>query len=145
MPYYRKKLTPQQTEAARVKKEIARNKRIEVLKAYQEQWDNPETKPAMLARSASGRRTIAEHQAIIQQAVERWLQRQPEALTKTRWLDAMHRGYDQIMLNAKMISPGSRVRLRAKDEMNLFRTLVRKGYLSLDIKTGLWENRCKLL
>lgn len=145
MPYYRKKLTPQQAEAAKVKKEIARNKRIEVLKAYQAKWDNPETKPAMLARSAEGRRTISEHQAIIQQAVERWLQRQPEALTKTRWLDAVHRGYDQIMLNAKIISPGSRVRLRAKDEPNMFRTLVRKGYLSLDINRGLWENRCRLL
>jgi hypothetical protein len=143
--YYRKKLTPSQVEADRVKKQIARKKRIDVLKAYQEQWDNPVTRPAMEARSASGRMTIAEHQAIIQQAVERWLQRQPETLTKTRWLDAMHRGYDQIMLNAKMISPGSRVKLRAKDEANLFRTLVRKGYLSLDIKTGLWENRCRLL
>jgi len=143
--YYRKKLTPAQAKALRVKQDIARKKRIDVLKAYQAQWDNPETKPAMLARSASGRMTIAEHQAIIQQAVERWLQRQPESLTKTRWLDAMNRGYDQIMLNAKMISPGSRVRLRAKDEVNLFRTLVRKGYLSLDIKTGLWENRCKAL
>ena len=145
MAYYRKKLTPAQAEALRVKQDIARKKRIDVLKAYQAQWDNPETKPAMLARAASGRITIAEHQAIIQQAVERWLQRQPESLTKTRWLDAMSRGYDQIMLNAKMISPGSRVRLRAKDEANLFRTLVRKGYLSLDIKTSLWENRCRLL
>ena len=145
MAYYRKKLTPAQAEALRVKQEIARKKRVDVLKTYQAQWDNPLTKPAMLARSASGRMTIAEHQAIIQQAVERWLQRQPETLTKTRWLDAMHRGYDQIMINAKMISPGSRVRLRAKDEANLFRTLVRKGYLSLDIKTGLWENRCRLL
>ena len=145
MAYYRKKLNPKQTEAARVKEQIARKKRIDVLKEYQKQWDNPVTRPAMEARSASGRMTIAAHQAIIQQAVERWLQRQPETLTKTRWLDAMHRGYDQIMLNAKMISPGSRVRLRAKDEANLFRTLVRKGYLSLDIKTGLWENRCKAL
>ena len=145
MAYYRKKLNPAQAEALRVKQEIARKKRVDVLKTYQAQWDNPLTKPAMLARSASGRMTIAEHQAIIQQAVERWLQRQPETLTKTRWLDAMHRGYDQIMINAKMISPGSRVRLRAKDEANLFRTLVRKGYLSLDIKTGLWENRCRLL
>jgi hypothetical protein len=145
MAYYRKKRTPAQEEADRVRQKIARAKRIQTLKTYQEQWDNPETEPIMLARSASGRRTIAEHQAIIQQAVERWLQRQPETLTKTRWLDAMHRGYDQIMLNAKMISPGSRVRLRAKDEANLFRTLVRKGYLSLDIKTGLWENRCRLL
>ena len=145
MAYYRKKLTPAQAEALRVKQEIARKKRVDVLKTYQAQWDNPLTKPAMLARSASGRMTIAEHQAIIQQAVERWLQRQPETLTKTRWLDAIHRGYDQIMINAKMISPGSRVRLRAKDEANLFRTLVRKGYLSLDIKTGLWENRCRLL
>jgi hypothetical protein len=143
--YYRKKLNPKQAEAARVKEQIARKKRIDVLKEYQKQWDNPMTRPAMEARSASGRMTIAAHQAIIQQAVERWLQRQPETLTKTRWLDAMHRGYDQIMLNAKMISPGSRVRLRAKDEANLFRTLVRKGYLSLDIKTGLWENRCKAL
>lgn len=145
MAYYRKKRTPAQEEADRVRQKIARAKRIQTLKTYQEQWDNPATRPAMEARSASGRMTIAEHQAIIQQAVERWLQRQPETLTKTRWLDAMHRGYDQIMLNAKMISPGSRVRLRAKDEANLFRTLVRKGYLSLDIKTGLWENRCRLL
>jgi hypothetical protein len=143
--YYRKKLTPAQVEAARVKEQIARNKRIAVLKSYQAQWDNPLTKPAMLARSASGRMTIAEHQAIIQQALERWLQRQPESLTKTRWLDAIYRGEEQILLNAKMISPGSRVRLRAKDEANMFRTLVRKGYLSLDIKTGLWENRCRLL
>ena len=145
MAYYRKKLNSKQAETARVKKDIAREKRIDVLKEYQKQWDNPMTRPAMEARSASGRMTIAEHQAIIQQAVERWLQRQPETLTKTKWLDAMHRGYDQIMLNAKMISPGSRVRLRAKDEANLFRTLMRKGYLSLDIKTGLWENRCRLL
>ena len=145
MAYYRKKLTPQQAEAARVKKVIAKNKRIEVLKGYQAAWDNPATKPEMLARSAEGRRTIAEHQAIMQQAVERWLQRQPESLTKTRWLDAINRGEEQILHNAKMISPGSRVRLRAKDEANMFRTLVRKGYLSLDIKTGLWENRCRLL
>lgn len=145
MAYYRKKLTPAQAQALRVKQEIARNKRIDVLKTYKEKWDNPLTEPAMLARSASGRMAIAEHQAIIQQAIERWLQRQPESLTKTRWLDAINRGYDQIMLNAKMISPGSRVKLRAKDEPNLFRTLVRKGYLSLDTKTCLWENRCRLL
>jgi len=143
--YYRKKLTPIEVEAKRVKKRIAKDKRIKVLKAFQEQWDNPVTEPAMLARSASGRMTIADHQTIMQQAIERWLQRQPETLTKTRWLDAIYRGYDQIMLNAKMISPGSRPKLRAKNEANLFRTLVRKGYLSLDIKTGLWDNRCRML
>ena len=145
MAYYRKKLTPIEVEADRVKKRIARKKRIDVLKAYQDQWDNPETKPAMLARSASGRMTIADHQTIMQQAIERWLQRQPETLTKSRWLDAINRGEEQILLNAKMISPGSRPKLRAKNEANLFRTLVRKGYLSLDIKTGLWENRCRML
>lgn len=145
MAYYRKKLTPAQAEVLRVKQEIARNKRIDVLKAYQAKWDDPLTEPDMLARAACGRKTIADHQAIMQQAVERWLQRQPESLTKTRWLDAINRGEEQILLNAKMISPGSRVRLRAKDEANMFRTLVRKGYLSLDIKTGLWENRCRLL
>lgn len=145
MAYYRKKLTPIEVEAKRVKKRIAKDKRIKVLKAFQEQWDNPVTEPAMLARSASGRMTIADHQTIMQQAIERWLQRQPETLTKTRWLDAIYRGYDQIMLNAKMISPGSRPKLRAKNEANLFRTLVRKGYLSLDIKTGLWDNRCRML
>lgn len=145
MAYYRKKLTSAQIEANRVKKEIARKKRIAILKSYQEKWDNPETRPAMEARSASGRRTIAENQSTIQQAIERWLQRQPESLTKNRWLDAINRGEEQILFNARTISPGSRVRLRAKDEANLFRTLVRKGYLSLDIKTGLWENRCRLL
>jgi hypothetical protein len=144
MAYYRKKRTPAQIEADRVRQKIARGKRIQILKSYQEQWDNPETEPLMLARSASGRRTIAEHQAIIEQAVQRFLQRQPDNLTKTRWLDVLHRGYDQIMENARMISPGSRPKLRAKDEANLFRTLVRKGYLRLDTNTGLWENACRM-
>jgi hypothetical protein len=145
MAYYRKKRTQAQIEADRVRQKIARGKRIQILKSYQEQWDNPETEPLMLARSASGRRTIAEHQAIIEQAVQRFLQRQPDNLTKTRWLDVLHRGYDQIMENARMISPGSRPKLRAKDEVNLFRTLVRKGYLRLDTNTGLWENACRMV
>jgi hypothetical protein len=145
MAYYRKKRTPAQEEADRVRQKIARAKRVQTLKTYQEQWDNPETEPIMLARSASGRRTIAEHQAILEQAVHRFLQRQPESLTKVRWLDVFCRGYDQIMQNARMVSPGSRPKLRAKDEANLFRTFVRKGYLRLDAKTGLWNNTCRLM
>jgi hypothetical protein len=145
MAYYRKKRTPAQEEADRLRKQIARTKRVNVLKEYQAQWDNPQTKPFMLARSASGRRSIAEHQAILEQAVQRFLQRQPESLTKVRWLDVLCRGYDQITQNARMVSPGSRPKLRAKDEANLFRTFVRKGYLRLDAETGLWNNTCRLM
>jgi hypothetical protein len=145
MAYYRKKRTPAQEEADRLRKQIARTKRVNVLKEYQAQWGNPQTKPFMLARSASGRRSIAEHQAILEQAVQRFLQRQPESLTKVRWLDVLCRGYDQIMQNARMVSPGSRPKLRAKDEANLFRTFVRKGYLRLDAETGLWNNTCRLM
>ena len=145
MAYYRKKRTPAQEEADRLRKQIARTKRVNVLKEYQAQWDNPQTKPFMLARSASGRRSIAEHQAILEQAVHRFLQRQPDSLTKVRWLDVFCRGYDQIMQNARMVSPGSRLKLRAKDEANLFRTFVRKGYLRLDAETGLWNNTCRLM
>ena len=145
MAYYRKKRTPAQEEADRLRKQIARTKRVNVLKEYQAQWDNPQTKPFMLARSASGRRSIAEHQAILEQAVQRFLHRQPESLTKVRWLDVLCRGYDQIMQNARMVSPGSRPKLRAKDEANLFRTFVRKGYLRLDAETGLWNNTCRLM
>ncbi len=145
MAYYRKKRTPPQEEADRLRKQIARTKRVNVLKEYQAQWDNPQTKRFMLARSASGRRSIAEHQAILEQAVHRFLQRQPDSLTKVRWLDVFCRGYDQIMENARMVSPGSRPKLRAKDEANLFRTFVRKGYLRLDAETGLWNNTCRLM
>jgi hypothetical protein len=145
MAYYRKKRTPDQEKADQLRKQIARTKRVNVLKEYRAQWDNPETKPIMLARSASGRRSIAEHQAILEQAVQRFLQRQPESLTKVRWLDVLCRGYDQITQNARMVSPGSRPKLRAKDEANLFRTFVRKGYLRLDAETGLWNNTCRLM
>jgi hypothetical protein len=145
MAYYRKKRTPAQAEADRVRQEIARVKRIEELKAYAEQWNNPALRPTMEARSALGRQSIAERKTIVVQSLQRFLQRQDESNTRLRWVQVIQAGEQQIMTLIRQTGQGQSTKVRAKTAEHLFRTMVREGMFRLNLKTGLWENRCKAL
>jgi hypothetical protein len=143
--YYRKKLTPAQAEALRVKQEIARKKRIEELKTYAKQWKDPALKPAMEARAAVGRQSIAERKGIVVQCLQRFLQRQEEANTRLKWIQVIQAGEPQILTLIRQACRGQSTKVRAKSAEHLFRTMVREGMFKLNLNTLLWENRCKAL
>lgn len=145
MAYYRKKLTPAQAEALRVKQEIARKKRIEELKTYAKQWKDPALKPAMEARAAVGRQSIAERKGIVVQCLQRFLQRQEEANTRLKWIQVIQAGEPQILTLIRQACRGQSTKVRAKSAEHLFRTMVREGMFKLNLNTLLWENRCKAL
>lgn len=145
MAYYRKKRTHAQAEADRVRQEIARAKRIAKLKAYAEQWKDPALRPMMERRSALGRQSIAERKIIVVQSLQRFLQRQPESNTRFQWIQAIQAGETQIMTLIRQAGRGQTTNVRAKSSEHLFRTMVREGMFKLNLDTGLWENRCKML
>lgn len=145
MAYYRKKLTPAQAEALRVKQEIASKKRIEELKTYAKQWKDPALKPAMEARAAVGRQSIAERKGIVVQCLQRFLQRQEEANTRLKWIQVIQAGEPQILTLIRQACRGQSTKVRAKSAEHLFRTMVREGMFKLNLNTLLWENRCKAL
>lgn len=145
MAYYRKKLTPAQAEVLRVKQEIARKKRIEELKTYAKQWKDPALKPAMEARAAVGRQSIAERKGIVVQCLQRFLQRQEEANTRLKWIQVIQAGEPQILTLIRQACRGQSTKVRAKSAEHLFRTMVREGMFKLNLNTLLWENRCKAL
>jgi hypothetical protein len=141
MAHYHKKRTPAQIEADRVRQKIARLKRIEQLKAYSENWNNP----AMEARAAMGRQSIAERKAVVVQSLQRFLQRQDETNTRLRWIQVIQGGEQQIITLVRQTCRGQSTKVRAKSAEHLFRTMVREGMFRLNLETGLWENRCKAL
>jgi hypothetical protein len=145
MAYYRKKRTPAQAEADRVRQEIARAKRIEELKAYAEQWNDPALRPIMEARAALGRQSIIERKTIVVQSLQRFLQRQDESNTRLRWVQVIQSGEQQIITLIRQAGRGQSTKLRAKSAEHLFRTMVREGMFRINLETGLWENRCKVL
>lgn len=145
MANYRKKRTPAQIEADRVRQKIARLKRIEQLKAYSENWNNPALRPAMEARAALGRQSIAERKAVVVQSLQRFLQRQDEANTRLRWIQVIQAGEQQIITLVRQTGRGQSTKVRAKSAEHLFRTMVRERMFKLNLETGLWENRCKAL
>jgi len=145
MAHYRKKRTPAQIEADRVRQKIARLKRIEQLKAYSENWKNPALRPAMEARAAMGRQSIAERKAVVVQSLQRFLQRQDETNTRLRWIQVIQGGEQQIITLVRQTCRGQSTKVRAKSAEHLFRTMVREGMFRLNLETGLWENRCKAL
>jgi phosphoglycerate dehydrogenase-like enzyme len=145
MAYYRKRLTPEQVAARRVKDEIARTKRIETLKSYAEQWKDPAQKPYMEKRAEVGRKSIIERRAIVIQSLQRFLQRQEEQKTRLQWIQTIGKGEQQIEMLIRQAGGGQATAIRAKSAEHLFRTMVREGMFKLNLETGLWENRCKLL
>jgi hypothetical protein len=145
MAHYRKKRTPAQVAADKVRYEIARNNRIEELKTYAKQWKDPAFKPVMQARAAVGRKSIAERKTIVVQCLQRFLQRQDEANTRLRWVQVIQAGESQVMTLIRQACRGQSTKLRAKSSEHLFRTMVRGGMFRLNLSTGLWENRCKAL
>jgi len=145
MAYYRKKRTPAQAEADRVRQEIARAKRIKELKAYAEQWKDPNLKPLMEKRAAVGLKSIAERKTIVVQSLQRFLQRQEESNTRLRWVQVIQAGEPQILNLIRQAGRGQSTKVRAKSAEHLFRTMVREGMFRLNLDTGLWENRCKAL
>jgi hypothetical protein len=145
MAHYRKKRTPAQIEADRIRHEIARLKRIEELKTYAKQWKDPALKPAMEARAAVGRQSIAERKGIVVQCLQRFLQRQEEANTRLKWIQVIQSGEPQILTLIRQACRGQSTKVRAKSAEHLFRTMVREGMFKLNLNTLLWENRCKAL
>lgn len=145
MPYYRKKRTPAEQAASEERRKHARAKIISELKAYAKQWKDPATRPAMEARAAVGRKSIAERKQTRLQAMQRFMQRQDECQTKLQWLQTLSKGEDTIMGIIRQMTGGVGTPLRAKSAEHLFRTMVRDGILRVNLETGLWENRCKML
>jgi hypothetical protein len=145
MAHYRKQRTPAQVEADRKRQEIARAKRIEKLKAYAEQWKDPALRPLMEKRAALGRKSIAERKSIVEQSLQRFLQRQDEANTRLRWVQVIQAGEQQILTLIRQAGCGQSTKVRAKSAEHLFRTMVREGMFRLNLDTGLWDNRCKAL
>ena len=145
MAHYRKKRTPAQIEADRIRYDIARLKRIEELKTYAKQWKDPALKPAMQARAAVGRQSIAERKVIVVQSLQRFLQRQEETNTRLKWIQVIQAGEPQILTLIRQACRGQSTRVRAKSAEHLFRTMVRSGMFKLNLNTLLWENRCKAL
>ncbi len=145
MPYYRKKLTPAEKAASEERRKHARARIIKELKAYAAQWKDPATRPAMEARSAVGRKSIAERKQIRLQAMQRFMQRQEECQTKLQWLQTLSKGEQAIMGIIRQMTGGVSTRLRAKSAEHLFRTMVRDDILRLNVETCLWENRCRRL
>ena len=145
MAHYRKKRTPVQIEADRIRYDIARTKRIEELKTYAKQWKDPALKPAMEARAAVGRQSIAERKGIVVQCLQRFLQRQEEANTRLKWIQVIQAGEPQILTLIRQACRGQSTKVRAKSAEHLFRTMVREGMFKLNLNTLLWENRCKAL
>jgi hypothetical protein len=145
MANYHKKRTPAQIAADRIRKKIARSKRIEELKTYAEQWKDPTLRPEMEARAALGRKSIAERKALVVQSLQRFLQRQDEANTRLRWIQIIYAGEPQILMLIRQAGSGQSTKVRAKSTEHLFRTMVREGMFRLNLQTGLWENRCKAL
>lgn len=145
MAHYRKKRTPAQIAADKVRYEIARNKRIKELKTYADQWKDPILEPLMQARAAVGRKSIAERKALVVQSLQRFLQRQDEANTRLRWIQVIYAGEPQILTLIRQAGLGQSTKVRAKSAEHLFRTMVRERMFRLNLETGLWENRCKAL
>ena len=145
MPYYRKKRTPNEQAASEERRKHARAKIINELKAYAKQWKDPATRPAMEARAAVGRKSIAERKHYRLQAMQRFMQRQDQYQTKLQWLQILGRGEETIVGIIRQMTGGVGTRLRAKSPEHLFRTMVRDGILRVNLQTGLWENRCKML
>jgi hypothetical protein len=145
MPYYRKKPTPAQQAASEERRKHARARIIKELKAYAEQWKDPATRPLMEARSAVGRKSIAERKHYRLQATQRFMQRQDESQTKLQWLQTLSRGEETIIGIIRQMTGGVGTSMRAKSAEHLFRTMVRDGILRMNIETGLWENRCRML
>jgi hypothetical protein len=145
MPYYRKKRTPAEMAALKLKREIAMMKIIKERRTYAKLWKDPATEPAMKARAAVGRKSIAERKHYRVQAIQRFMQRQEECQTKFQWLQTLSKGEETIVNLIRQMTSGVGTSLRAKSAEHLFRTMVRDGILRLNIETGLWENRCKSL
>ena len=145
MPYYRKKLTPAEQAAAKQRREYARAKIINELKAYAAQWKDPALKPKMEKRSAIGRKSITERKHYRLQAIQRFMSRQEECQTKLQWLRTLGKGEETIVKIIRQMTDGVGTPLRAKSPEHLFRTMVRDGILKVNLDTGLWENRCRRL
>jgi hypothetical protein len=145
MPYYRKKRTPAEQAASEERRKHARAKIIKELKAYATQWKDPATKPAMEARAAIGRKSIAERKQYRLQALQRFMQRQEECQTKMQWLQTLGRGEETIIGIIRQMTGGVGTALRSKSPEHMFRTMVRDGILKVNLETGLWENKCKRL
>jgi hypothetical protein len=145
MAPYRKKLTPSEAEALRLRQQIARQKKIDELKDYALKWKDPAHRPAMLARAKVGRDSITERRTIVIQSLQRFLQRQEEVKTRLQWMQTLSAGEEQIIFLIRQASKGQATKVRAKSADHLFRTMVREGMFKLNLETGLWENRCKLL
>ena len=145
MAHYRKKRTPAQIEADRIRYDIARTKRIEELQTYANQWKDPALKPTMEARAAVGRQYIAERKGIVVQSLQRFLQRQEDANTRLKWIQVIQAGEPQILTLIRQACRGQSTKVRAKSAEHLFRTMVREGMFKLNLNTLLWENRCKAL
>jgi hypothetical protein len=145
MAHYRKKRTPAQFEAEELRRRIARTKRIEVLKSYSKKWKDPAQRPAMEARAALGRQSIAERKSIVSQSLQRFLHRQEESKTRLEWVQTIQGGEPHIMSLIRQASKGQTTKVRAKSAEHLFRTMVRERMFKLNLETGLWMNICKML